>query len=254
MQLVVFKYQNTEENMLNEIKTVEINDEIWFVATDVCKALEIVNVPDAVSRLDDDEKLLSVVPIAGQEHRVTLISESGLYNLIFKSRKSSAQQFRKWITKEVIPSIRKKGYYGKIDRSQLPNFITRYKDNYHKLPANYFSVISEMFARLYIEFEKIGYQIPDRGQDGKQMMPDISVGRGFAKYLRDIESEFYDQHKTYNHTFPDGKEVDANMYHIDAIPVFIRYIHEKWIPENALNYFKYRDPLALEYLPKLLKE
>jgi hypothetical protein len=131
---------------------------------------------------------------------------------------------------------------------------TRYKDNYHKLPNNHFSVISEMFARLYIELEKVGYVIPDKGLDGKQMMPDISVGRGFAKYLRDNKSEFFDTHRTYTHTFPDGREVEANMYHIDALPMFIKYINERWIPENAEQYFKKRDPLALDYLPKMLKE
>jgi prophage antirepressor-like protein len=122
MQLIVFNYHEAEEQMLSEIKTVEINDEIWFVASDVCKVLEIANARDAVSSLDDDEKLLSTLPMTGHENKVTLINESGLYNLIFTSKKSSAQMFRKWITKEVIPSIRRKGFYGKIDRTQLPNF------------------------------------------------------------------------------------------------------------------------------------
>lgn len=66
MQLSIFKYQSPEEQQFAEIRTVEIDGEIWFVAADVCKTLEIKNAPDAVSRLDDDEKLLSVLPIAGQ--------------------------------------------------------------------------------------------------------------------------------------------------------------------------------------------
>ena len=252
MQLAIFKYQSTEEEQMNELTTVEIDGEVWFVGSQVCKTLGIANASDAIGRLDDDEKLTSVLPIAGQNRNVNLISESGLYALIFKSRKPSAQQFRKWVTKEVIPSIRKKGYYGKIDRTQLPNFIERYRDNFHKLPNDHFSVISEMFARLHIELEKVGYQIPDKSLSGKQLMPDISVGRGFAKYLRDNNSEYYEQHKSYDHSFPDGREVQANMYHINALPDFIRYINKKWIPENAQNYFKERDPLALDYLPKLL--
>lgn len=252
MQLQIFKYQTPEEQQMNDLTTVEIDGEIWFVASQVCKVLDIKNVSDAIGRLDDDEKLTSVLPIAGQNRNVNMINESGLYALIFRSRKESAQQFRKWITKEVIPSIRNKGYYGKIDRTQLPNFITRYKDNFHKLPNDHFSVISEMFARLYIELEKAGYQIPDKGINGKQLMPDISVGRGFAKFLRDNNSEYFDKHKKYIHTFPDGREVEANMYQIDALPEFIRYINERWIPQNAEKYFKERDPVALDYLPKLL--
>jgi len=109
-----------------------------------------------------------------------------------------------------------------------------------------------MFARLYMALEKVGYVIPDKGIDGKKLVPDISVGRGFATYLKSTGSDFYNTHKSYSHSFPDGRVVDANMYHIDALPDFIKYIHEKWIPENAEKYFKVRDPLALDYLPKLL--
>ena len=248
----IFKYESEEEHLFNEITTIEINGEIWFLANDVCKVLDISNASDAVSRLDDDEKLTSVLPIAGQNRSVNLVNESGLYALVFKSRKPSAGKFRKWITKDVIPSIRKKGYYGKIDRSVLPNFIERYKDNYHKLPKDHFSVISEMYARLYIELEKVGYVVPDRGAHGKQMMPDISVGQHFSKFLQDNNSEFYDKRKKYPHTFPDGKVKDAYMYHIDALPMFIRFINEDWIPNHAHKYFKDKDPKALEYLPKLL--
>ena len=253
MQLTVFKYTSPEEQILNDIMTVEIDGDIWFAAPDVCSALGLSNSTEAIKALDDDEKLTSVVLRSGQKRPVNFINESGLYSFIFKSRKASATQFRKWITKEVIPSIRQKGYYGKIDRSQLPNFITRYKENYHKLPNDYFSVISEMFARMYIELEKVGYSIPDKAQNGKNLMPDISVGKGFAKFLKDNKSDFYNKHKTYTHSFPDGREVEANMYHIDALPFFIRYINEIWFPKNAASYFKDRDPLALEFLPKLLE-
>lgn len=252
MQLQIFKFQSPEERQMNEITTIEIEGEIWFVASDICNTLGLSNPSEALKGLDDDEKLTSELLRAGQKRKVNLVSESGLYGLIFRSRKPSALKFRKWITKEVIPSIRKKGYYGKIDRTALPNFIERYKDNYHKIPKTHFSVISEMFARMYIELEKVGYVIPDRGIDGKKLVPDISVGLGFAKFLKKNDSEYYGTALKYKHKYPDGREVDANMYHIDALPMFIRYINEVWIPENAESYFRERDPLALDYLPKLL--
>ena len=119
-----------------------------------------------------------------------MINEPNAYRLIIKSKLPSAEKFESWLFEEVIPSIRKKGFYGKIDRTQLPNFIERYRDNYHKLPSDHFSVISEMFARLFIELEKVGYVIPDKGINGKALMPDISVGRGFAKFLKDNNSPF----------------------------------------------------------------
>ncbi len=106
MRLEIFKYQSGEEQPCKEVKTIEIDGEIWFVAMDVCKALEIPNIADAVSRLDFDERLTSVLPISGQSRNVNLINESGLCTLTFNSRKPLAQQFRKWITKEVIPSMR----------------------------------------------------------------------------------------------------------------------------------------------------
>ncbi|MDR2920521.1 MAG: hypothetical protein LBV72_14305 [Tannerella sp.] len=255
MQLQIFKYQSEEEQMFNEIKTIEQDDgKILFCASDVAKMLGYSRPNDAIN-LHCRYTVKCSIPHPqnpNKEMEVGFIPEGDVYRLIIRSKLPSAEIFEKWLFDEVVPSIRTKGYYGKIDRTTLPNFIERYKDNYHKLPKDHFSVISEMFVRLYIQLEKVGYQIPDKSIAGKQLMPDISVGRGFAKYLRDHNSEFFDKHKTYKHTFPDGREVDANMYHIDALPVFIRYMNERWIPDNAQAYFKERDPLALDYLPKLL--
>lgn len=64
MQLQIYKFESPEERQMNEITTVDIDGEVWFLANDVCKALNIKNTGDAISRLDDDEKLLSVLPIA----------------------------------------------------------------------------------------------------------------------------------------------------------------------------------------------
>lgn len=255
MQLQIFKYETDEERTLKQVRTVEIEGEIWFVASDVAKILGYSNVSDAIARHCKKKGVVKHDTLtSGGNQKTILINEPNLYRLIIKSKLPSAEKFEAWIFEEVIPSIRKKGFYGKIDRTQLPNFIERYRDNYHKLPSDHFSVISEMFARLYIELEKVGYIIPNKGLDGKQLMPDISVGRGFAKFLKDMDSEFFDTHKTYKHSFPGHRnDVDANMYHIDALPVFIKYIHAVWIPQKAQDYFKKRDPLALDYLPKLLE-
>ena len=94
------------------IRVQVINNEPWFVSKDVCDILEISNNRDAVSRLDDDEKATSVLPTQFGAKEMWLINESGLYSLIFQSRKPEAKAFRKWVTSEVLPAIRKKGYYG----------------------------------------------------------------------------------------------------------------------------------------------
>ncbi len=93
--------------------SVIINEqnEPLFIAKEVCEILEISNPRDAVSRLDDDEKLTSVIPTSGQKRNVNVITESGLYSLIMTSRKPEAKLFKKWVTSEVLPSIRKHGAY-----------------------------------------------------------------------------------------------------------------------------------------------
>lgn len=94
------------------IRVQVINDEPWFVAKDVCDTLFIKNNRDAISRLDGDEKATSVLPTQFGDKEMWLVNESGLYALILQSRKPEAKAFRKWVTSEVLPSIRKKGYYG----------------------------------------------------------------------------------------------------------------------------------------------
>lgn len=93
------------------VRVETIGGEPWFVAKDVCDALTITNNRDAVAQLDDDEKLMSVIPTSGQGRQMWLVNESGLYNLIFQSRKAEAKAFRKWVTAEVLPTIRKTGRY-----------------------------------------------------------------------------------------------------------------------------------------------
>lgn len=252
MQIQIFQYR--DEFSFTDVRTVEIDGEIWFVGKDVADLLGYQSASKAISDHCREKGVKRAYPIDTNSgvQGMTLINEPNVYRLISRSRLPSAEKFEAWLFEDVIPQIRKHGFYGKIDRAALPNFIARYKDNYHKIDTNYFSVISEMYARLYIALEKVGYSIPDKSIDGTDMMPDISVGRGFASFLKSIDSDFYNQHRSYTHAFPDGRSVQANMYHIDALPLFIRYIHEKWIPERAQNYFSGRDPLALDYLPKLL--
>ncbi|MGN6437249.1 MAG: BRO-N domain-containing protein [Agriterribacter sp.] len=250
MQLQIFTYEH--DRVLDQLTTVEINGEVWFLANDVCKVLEIQNSRQAVMALDDDEKLVYTLHTSGQRRQVNLINESGLYALIFRSKKEEAKKFRKWVTKEVIPKIRKEGSYG-INRVETPNFILRYMENYNRVEKGYFSVITELFVRLYARFEHVGYRIPNKAYNGKEIRPDVSVGICFAKYLRDNYPSVQKEFKKYVHRFPNGQEVEANLYPIDLISIFIKYVDDVWIPNNAEAYFHERDRKALEYLPKLLK-
>ena len=93
------------------VRSILIDGDPWFVAADVCKALELEKTNRALSRLDDDEKGAHSVGTPGGRQRMSIISESGLYSLILGSRKPEARAFKRWITHEVIPSIRKHGAY-----------------------------------------------------------------------------------------------------------------------------------------------
>ena len=93
------------------VRTVMIGNMPWFVAKDVCEVLELSDVNKAVSKLDEDEKLIRKLFVSGQNRDMIIVNESGLYTLIMRSNKPEARLFRKWVTSEVLPSIRATGQY-----------------------------------------------------------------------------------------------------------------------------------------------
>lgn len=102
-------FENPE---FGKIRAIEQNGEPWFVAADVCRALDIQNHKDAIKRLDDDEKSGVVLTDPhGRQQETNCVNEPGLYSLVLGSRKPEAKAFKRWITHEVIPSIRKTGSY-----------------------------------------------------------------------------------------------------------------------------------------------
>lgn len=104
--ILVFHYKS------GEVRTVELNGEPWFVLKDVCAVLGISNHKMTAQRLDADEvSLTDLTDSMGRQQETTVINESGLYNVILRSDKPEAKPFRKWVTSEVLPSIRKTGGY-----------------------------------------------------------------------------------------------------------------------------------------------
>ncbi|CAK0778831.1 hypothetical protein CCP3SC15_600022 [Gammaproteobacteria bacterium] len=95
------------------VRVIDQDGEPWFVATDVCDVLDLSNTAMAVRPLDDDEKAdVSLADTSsGQRRQFSIISESGLYTLILRSDKPTAKPFRRWVTHEVLPAIRKTGSY-----------------------------------------------------------------------------------------------------------------------------------------------
>ena len=96
----------------SEVRTVQVNGEPWFVLSDVCKVLELSTPARVAERLEKDEvSQTHTIDRMGREQKTTIINESGLYTVILRSDKPQAKPFRKWVTSEVLPSIRKHGSY-----------------------------------------------------------------------------------------------------------------------------------------------
>lgn len=243
----VFEYEDKDE-----FRVVDKNGEPWFVLGEVCKKLGIVNTGAAASSLDDDERMTIANPDSqkgtrGGAQKMIIINESGLYSLVLRSRKPEAKRFKKWITSEVLPSIRKTGSY----QGQTPAFIKRFNENWARVPTTHFSVINELAYRLWGRLEMVGHTMADRAPNGVQLRPDGSVGKLFAKWLDENHPEVCGDYSYYQHK-TDEWEGDARMYPRALTALFLEYVDDVWVPEHAERYFNTRDPAALPHLPKLL--
>jgi prophage antirepressor-like protein len=114
----------------SEVRTVEVNGEPWWVLKDVCTVLEMDanRAGEVVKRLEQDEyDSIGLTDSLGREQKTYIVNESGLYSVILRSDKPKAKPFRKWVTSEVLPAIRKTGSYSVMDSYQIDDPIERAK-------------------------------------------------------------------------------------------------------------------------------
>lgn len=247
--LKVFEYENQ-----HKFRIIDRSGEPWFVLVDVCTELGIKNASDAAARLDADEKMTIALTegqsgVRGGARMMTVINESGLYSVILRSDKPDAKRFKKWVTSEVLPAIRKTGSFHGI--RGIPAFIRRYNLNWDRVDTGYFSVINELVTRLWGRLEMAGHIMADKAPDGKELRPDVSVGRVFSSWLAENHPTVSDAFTYYMHKTPEW-EGEARQYPNSLLPLFIEFVDNVWIPEHAERYLNTRDPAALPYLPKLL--
>lgn len=242
LALQVFEYEDSRP-----FRIIDRNGESWFVLADVCRELDIGNPSQAASTLDDDEKGIITNDTPGGAQKMVIISESGLYSLILRSRKPEAKRFKKWVTKEVLPAIRKTGGYGR----NTPAFIRRYNQNWDRCALGHFSVINELVVRLWGRFEHLGHVMADVAANGREIRPDVSVGSGFSKWLSKHHPTIADNFSYYPHWTPSG-EFNARQYPDGMLPLFREYVDTVWIPNEAQRYFNSRDPAALPHIGNLL--
>ena len=161
MELTVF-----ENEKFGEIRTLEIEGQTWFVASDICNALSIKNPTMAMDKLDNDERAKFNL---GRQGETNVVNEYGLYSLVLTSRKPQAKEFKRWITHEVIPSIRKTGSYS-VNESAI-----------NAIPAN-------------LELEKYKAETDRINAESQKKLADISVLKETVQMLResipDAEGEY----------------------------------------------------------------
>lgn len=129
-ELQIFNYSE------NQVRTVLKDGQPYFVAKDVCDILEIGNVTMAIERLSPAMKGISTIETLGGNQEANVITEVGVYKLVFTSRKAEAERFTDWIASEVLPSIRKYGMYAKDELLDNPDLlldvVTKYKEERDK--------------------------------------------------------------------------------------------------------------------------
>lgn len=170
-ELEIFKNEE-----FGEIRTVMKDGEPMFCLVDICKALEISNPSKVAQRLDDDERTKFELGRAGETNFIT---ESGLYAVILRSDKPNAKKFRKWITSEVLPSIRKTGSYGKpMTTAQKIQLLAQGNDELNERLDN----VETKIYTLENDMPLYGCEIEDIQRHVKRRVVDILGGKQSESY------------------------------------------------------------------------
>lgn len=226
-ELQTFTYNSTQ------VRTLERNGEPWFVLKDVCDILGVSNVTQAAARLDEDERSMFNI---GRQGKVNIISESGLYNVILRSDKPEAKPFRKWVTAEVLPSIRKTGSYNA--KAEKPSKALEIKEMNAKVRlSNQFLKLSKV-ETLSAEYKNIlaakaaevltGTQIIPLPKSQQKMYSAGDIGKMFglsANKIGRIANEHGLKTDEYGEWYRDkspysSTEVDTFRYNDKAIERF----------------------------------
>lgn len=131
-------------------------------------------------------------------------------------------------------------------KAVLPVHLERYLQNRDNVPYTHFSMLNELTLNLIAPLEQAGYTLP------QEMVPDISEGRMFCKWLREERGVEPNEFPTYKHEYPDGRVVAAKLYPNAFYEDFRRHFNDVWLPKQAVKYFGQRDERALKFVESLL--
>ena len=173
-----------------DVRVVMKGSEPWWVAKDVCEVLEIQNARDTIAKvLDDDEKGVDKIDTLGGLQEMNIITESGLYTLIMRSNKPEAKRFRKWVTSEVLPALRKTGSYSvkKAPDEERKLEIARQRIALQEKNAN--ARLAKIMQRMV---EHPAYELTT---ESKRILAHeithLTTGREYLEMLPDAETRYY---------------------------------------------------------------
>lgn len=214
-----------------DVRVITKENEPWFVLNDVCKILEIKNHRDASSKLDNDEKdYVGITDAIGRERETTIINESGLYSLIIRSRKSEAKHFKKWVTSEVLPSIRKTGgyllspgQYGGITKSVVNKAVAILRKDFEKVyrDVEFLKTGFDPSAAFVTYYKPIIAVLKEKNvpQKGRRTLSCRCSGRIHRYLIRTDKASM----------IQISRETGRYIYHIDGISEWLGYEGENII-------------------------
>ena len=217
-ELTIFEFQS--ERAVRFV--TDADGLIWVAAADVCAALDLKNVGDAIDRLDDDEKRDDIVTndVIGRQQTIWFVNESGLYTLILTSRKPEAKAFKRWITHDVLPAIARQGFYG---TPQLANFQESYV-RMAQLQSEFEYVIKRLEKRVK-KLEAITEMKPTVSEWMSINSYRVTVGLpplGVAELMKALpEAEFLSKEQGYGtHTIKFGASFGGNtLFHTNVLRI-----------------------------------
>lgn len=171
----IMTFSNSE---FGEIRTVTIDGEPWFVGKDVCKSLGYSDVKSGTRKnVDEDDKRVCPVGTPSGTQQTTVINESGLYSLIFGSKLENAKKFKKWVTSEVLPTIRKTGQYGQA-QLQLPQTTMELLELHYK-------ALKEVGGKVEILADDLNEVKGDYGKRIEHLENNMTLDYGQQRVLED---------------------------------------------------------------------
>lgn len=229
-ELQVFSYNGSQ------VRTIEKNGQAWWVLKDVCDVLQLDSPHKVATRLDEDERnLIPLTDSLGRKQKTQVINESGLYNVILRSDKPEAKPFRKWVTSEVLPSIRKTGTYNITNKQSKTleiketNARVRLSNQFLKLAK--VDTLSEEYKNILVAKAAealTGFQLIPLPQSEQKMYTATEIGEMFgvsSQKIGRVSNEHgmkTEEYGTYYRTKSQHscKEVDSFMYNDKAVERF----------------------------------